>query len=51
MAVEQISVAGIQISQVLGNRDANLSAAINAVTAAAGHDIYVLPELSRNMGF
>ena len=46
MAGEQIAVAGIQISQVMGNREANISNAIEAITAAPGHDIYVLPELS-----
>ena len=46
MASEQISVAGIQISQVIGNREANISAAMEAIAAAPGHDIYVLPELS-----
>jgi nitrilase len=46
MAFEQIGVAGIQIPQVMGNREANISAAIKAITAASGHDIYVLPELS-----
>jgi len=46
MACEQIAVAGIQISQVMGNREANISNAIEAITAAPGHDIYVLPELS-----
>jgi nitrilase len=46
MACEQIAVAGIQISQEMGNREANISNAIKAITAAPGHDIYVLPELS-----
>ena len=46
MPCKQISVAGIQISQVMGNRQANISTAIEAITAAPGHDIYVLPELS-----
>jgi predicted amidohydrolase len=46
MACEQISVAGIQISQVMGSREANISTAIEAITTAPGHDIYVLPELS-----
>jgi nitrilase len=46
MACEQIAVAGIQISQVVGSREANISTAIEAITAATGHDIYVLPELS-----
>ena len=46
MAGEQIAVAGIQISQVMGNREANISNAIEAITAAPDHDIYVLPELS-----
>ena len=46
MTGEQIAVAGFQISQVVGNREANISSAIEAITAAPGHDIYVLPELS-----
>ena len=46
MACKQIAVAGIQISQVMGNRQANISTAMEAITAAPGHDIYVLPELS-----
>ncbi|WP_457554234.1 carbon-nitrogen hydrolase family protein [Desulfobacula sp.] len=46
MTHEQISVAGIQISNVMGNRPVNISTAIEAITAAFGHDIYVLPELS-----
>ena len=46
MGGEQITVAGVQISQVVGNREANISKATEAITAASGHDIYVLPELS-----
>ena len=46
MASEQISVAGIQISQVMANREANISTAMEAIAAAPDHDIYVLPELS-----
>ena len=46
MTKEQIFVAGIQISQVMGNRKANISTAIKAITKMPGHDIYVLPELS-----
>jgi nitrilase len=46
MACEQIAVAGVQISQVMGNRKANIAKAIEAIIAAPGHDIYVLPELS-----
>lgn len=46
MVCEQIAVAGIQIPQVMGSREANISNAIEAITAAPGHDIYVLPELS-----
>ena len=42
----QIAVAGIQIPQIMGNRQANISTAIEAITSASGHDIYVLPELS-----
>jgi len=46
MAREQIDVAGVQIAQVMGSREANIATAIEAITAAPGHDIYVLPELS-----
>jgi len=46
MTKEKIAVAGIQIPQVTGNRQANIETAIEAITAAPGHDIYVLPELS-----
>ena len=46
MACEKIAVAGIQIPQVMGNREANISNAIKAISEAPGHDIYVLPELS-----
>ncbi|MBT6340130.1 MAG: carbon-nitrogen hydrolase family protein [Desulfobacula sp.] len=46
MTCEKIAVAGIQLSQVMGNRDANISEAIKAITKNPGHDIYVLPELS-----
>jgi predicted amidohydrolase len=46
MSCEKIAVAGIQISQVMGDRQANISTAIEAITEAPGHDIYVLPELS-----
>jgi predicted amidohydrolase len=46
MAGEPIAVAGVQISQVMGSREANIAAAIKAIAAAPGHDIYVLPELS-----
>ena len=46
MVCEQIAVAGIQIPLVMGSREANISNAIEAITAAPGHDIYVLPELS-----
>jgi len=45
MSGEQVSVAGLQMAQA-GGRDANLSAAIRAISRAPGHDIYVLPELS-----
>jgi predicted amidohydrolase len=46
MTGEQITVAGIQMPQVEGNRKANIAAATKAITAASAHDIYVLPELS-----
>lgn len=41
-----ITVAGCQIRQVLGDRDANLRTAEAEIRAHPGHDIYVLPELS-----
>jgi len=41
-----ITVAGCQIPQIHGNPKANIRAAIEAISAAPGHDIYVLPELS-----
>ncbi len=46
MTCEQITVAGVQISQGMGSLQANISTAIQAITKAPGHDIYVLPELS-----
>ncbi|NNK13128.1 MAG: hypothetical protein HKP52_02725, partial [Desulfofustis sp.] len=46
MKAEQIRVAGLQIDQVEGNRQANLEAAIEAIYSAEPHNIYVLPELS-----
>ena len=46
MEREQITVAGIQLPQVLGSREANISNAIEAINSSPGHDIYVLPELS-----
>ena len=46
MKKEQISVAGLQIAQVEGNRQANIETAIEAIDAVEPHDIYVLPELS-----
>ena len=46
MKTEQIRVAGLQIAQVEGNRQANIEAAIEAIASAGPHDIYVLPELS-----
>ena len=41
-----ITIAGCQISQNIGNREANICAAIDMIRATSGHDIYVLPELS-----
>lgn len=46
MAGKKIIVAGMQISQVPGNRAANLLTAIEAIDADPGHGIYVFPELS-----
>ena len=41
-----ITVAGCQIPQTFGNPKANITTAIETISAAPGHDIYVLPELS-----
>ena len=41
-----ITVAGCQISQNIGNREANIRTAMDAIQGTPGHDIYVLPELS-----
>ena len=41
-----ITIAGCQISQNIGNREANIRAAMDAIHGTPGHDIYVLPELS-----
>ena len=41
-----ITVAGCQISQNIGNREANIRTAMDAIHGTPGHDIYVLPELS-----
>jgi len=41
-----ITVAGCQMLQNLGNRDANIRTAMEMIQATPGHDIYVLPELS-----
>lgn len=46
MTCKRITVAGVQLPQVTGSREANLSNAIQEITAAHGYDIYVLPELS-----
>lgn len=46
MQNEKITVAGIQMPPVMGGREAHISIAIEAITEAYGHDIYVLPELS-----
>lgn len=46
MSREKIRVAGVQLPQMIGDRQANISNAIEAVTGTPGHDIYVLPELS-----
>ena len=46
MVSKKIAVAGIQLPQVIGNRQANIAAAIKAITKDPGQDIYVLPELS-----
>lgn len=43
---EHITVAGVQISQIEGDRETNIAAAIKAIESASAHDIYVLPELS-----
>ena len=44
--VKPITVAGCQIPQNIGNREANIRTAIDAIRSTPGHDIYVLPELS-----
>ena len=41
-----ITVAGCQMLQNLGNREANIRTAVEMIRATPGHDIYVLPELS-----
>jgi len=41
-----ITVAGCQIPQNIGNREANIRTAMDVIRATPGHDIYVLPELS-----
>jgi nitrilase len=46
MKTGQIRVAGLQIAQVEGNRQANIEAAIGMIESVEPHDIYVLPELS-----
>ncbi len=46
MADRPITVAGCQIPQNLGNREANIQTAMDSIGEAPGHDIYVLPELS-----
>jgi predicted amidohydrolase len=45
-----ITVAGCQILQIYDNPKANIHTAIEAISGAPGHDIYVLPELS-NSGY
>ena len=44
--VKPITVAGCQIPQNIGNREANIRTAMDAIRATPGCDIYVLPELS-----
>ncbi len=44
--VKPITVAGCQIPQNIGNREANIRTAMDAIRSTPGHDIYVLPELS-----
>ena len=46
MKTEHIRVAGLQIDQNEGNRQANIETAIEAIDSTEPHDIYVLPELS-----
>ena len=41
-----ITVAGCQMLQNLGNREANIRTSMEMIQATPGHDIYVLPELS-----
>ena len=42
----KISVVGIQIKLLEGDRDYNLNRAADLIEKNAGHDLYVLPELS-----
>ena len=44
-----ITVVGCQMLQNLGDREANIRTAVEMIRATPGYDIYVLPELSRNM--
>jgi nitrilase len=44
--LKPITVAGCQIPHNIGNRAANIRAAMDAIRSTPGHDIYVLPELS-----
>ena len=46
MVCERITIAGVQISQVMSSWEANISMATQASTVSRGQDIYVLPELS-----
>ncbi len=41
-----ITVAGCQMLQNLGNREANIRTAMEIIKATPGHDIYVLPAQS-----
>lgn len=46
MEKETVTVAGVQLYQVEGNREANIASAIQAINSVNYHDIYLLPELS-----
>ena len=46
MTKDHLTVAGLQLAQSEGNREANIARAIDAIASVEPHDIYVLPELS-----
>lgn len=46
LACEQITVAGVLLSQVMRSWEANISMATQAIIVSRGHDSYVPLELS-----